>query len=182
MLSLLQDCKNWYLDGTFHVVKPPFTQLYSIHGFVKSGDSVKQLPLVFILMSGKKSKDYKKVLSALKDLLPREPSVCTATMDYEAAIWKAIRDVFPAVKVRGCAFHWSQALWRKAQALGLQEAYRTHQPTHRFIRQLLAIQFLPHEHIQPTFDRLQVKAEGQRLSFLCEKVDRKSPKKIFFAC
>ena len=27
--------KSWYIDATFKVVKEPFTQLLSIHGFVK---------------------------------------------------------------------------------------------------------------------------------------------------
>ncbi len=57
MLRLLGKCRTWYIDATFRVVSKPFKQLFSIHGFAQASKGgkqyVKQVPLIFALMSGK---------------------------------------------------------------------------------------------------------------------------------
>ena len=50
-LTLLARARTWYVDGTFHVV----TQLWSIHAFVRVDDEMKQVPLVFVLMSSRRA-------------------------------------------------------------------------------------------------------------------------------
>ena len=77
MLGLLGQCKTWYVDSTFKVVKSPFTQLFSIHGFIRSGNCIKQVPMVFVIMSGKSKKDYRKVFQAILDLLSDSKSETT---------------------------------------------------------------------------------------------------------
>jgi len=44
-------------------------------------------------------------------------------MDFEAVQWKAVRRDFPDASIKGCCFHYSQAVWRKIQESGLQTAY-----------------------------------------------------------
>ncbi len=58
ILSLLGKACTWYVDATFKVVRKPFYQLFSVHGFITSGDSMKQVPLCFVVMSSKKRADY----------------------------------------------------------------------------------------------------------------------------
>ena len=70
MLQLLSVAKNWYIDATFKVVSPLFKPLFSIHTFIKHNSSIKQVPLLFAVMSAKRKKDYKKVLKAVKSMLP----------------------------------------------------------------------------------------------------------------
>ena len=60
-LALLSRAKTWYVDGTFYVVKEPFYQLFSVHAFIKSDGTMKQVPLVYAIMSGKAKNDYKMV-------------------------------------------------------------------------------------------------------------------------
>ena len=52
--------------------------------------------------------------------LPRRAAVQYLVADFEKAAWNAARSVFPGIGIRGCNFHWEQAVWRKAQELGLQ--------------------------------------------------------------
>ncbi|KAG1679378.1 hypothetical protein GQR58_012952 [Nymphon striatum] len=89
-LQLLTKAKSWYVDGTFHVVNKPFIQLFSIHAFIKnsSGD-VKQVPLAFVLMSRRRRRDYKAVLSEIKQMLPSDPAVQVVVADFERAVWTA---------------------------------------------------------------------------------------------
>ena len=75
------------MDGTFKVVKKPFYQLFSIHGFIKQDKCVKQVPLCFVLMSSRRKKDYRKVFQSVHDILPSAPNVQKAVIDFEAAVW-----------------------------------------------------------------------------------------------
>lgn len=68
-LQLLAKSKRWYVGGTFKVVRRPFTQLFSIHTFMQCDGNVKQMSLLFALMSGKSRRDYKKVFSKTKEIL-----------------------------------------------------------------------------------------------------------------
>jgi hypothetical protein len=68
-MELLGKAKIWYMDGTFRVVKDPFQQLFSIHTFVQSGDNMKQIPLVFVIMSGKCTEDYYQVYIYILNIL-----------------------------------------------------------------------------------------------------------------
>ena len=101
------------MDGTFKLCKAPFTQLLTINAFVRSEEHAKQIPLVFVLMSGKKKKDYRAVIKEILKLLPNQPSVKKVTIDFERAMWSTFRKLLPEVRIMGCAFHWTQALWRK---------------------------------------------------------------------
>ena len=101
-----------YADATFRVVKAPFTQLFGVHAFVKSGSCVKQVPLAFCLMSGKRKVDYVAVLNSIIELLPTPLAVRRVVLDFEAAMWEAVRDidVLQHVEVKGCLFHHTQVI------------------------------------------------------------------------
>ena len=116
-LEVLQQSKTWYMDATFKLCRQPFTQLLTLNAFVKNGDFIKQVPLVFVIMSGKKKSDYKAVLQSIISILPGQPSVKKVTLDFEKAMWSTVRQVLPNVTVKGCSFHWTEAVWRKVSSI-----------------------------------------------------------------
>ena len=73
------EAKKWYIDVTFKIIKHPFTQLFSIHAFICSGDNIKQVSLMFAFMSGKRT---------VVKYLPAT-AVQTITMDFEPGMWDA---------------------------------------------------------------------------------------------
>jgi hypothetical protein len=119
-LKYLSTAKTLFIDGTFKIVSKPFVQLLSIHLFAKHEDNMKQLPGVFVLMSRKRKKDYKKVLQQILKLLPSPPVAERLAADFEDGLWRAVKTVFPDIHIQGCAFHWGQAVWRHVQEIGLQ--------------------------------------------------------------
>ncbi|XP_062580148.1 uncharacterized protein LOC134242130 [Saccostrea cucullata] len=146
------------MDGTFRCVNNPWKQLFSIHGFVKSGSHIKQIPLVFVIMSGKRKEDYYQVLRFIDRKLPEHISLEGFVADFEAALWQALKERFPRMPIQGSAFHWTQAVFRKVQEHGLQTAYNRKDKVFKFVHQLLALPFLPPEHIKDTFHRLDGRA------------------------
>ena len=68
-LQLLARCKTWYMDGTFKLVKKPFYQLFSIHGFISRDGHIKQVPLAYALMSQRRAIDYERVCKMYRYVL-----------------------------------------------------------------------------------------------------------------
>ena len=145
--NILQNSKTWYCDASFKAVKSPFSQLFSIHAFVKGeGEAhIKQDPFAFALMSRRRKQDYIEVFCAIIESLPTM-MIQNAVLDFEAAMWRAVRSVFDNVRIKGCCFHWRQAVWRKADFLGLRVPYLISGAMNSFVRELLALPYLPEEY------------------------------------
>ncbi|XP_052275997.1 uncharacterized protein LOC127875185 [Dreissena polymorpha] len=94
-------------------------------------------------------------LQKIGRLLCREVEVEEFVVDFEKAMWKALRYVFGEnAKIHGCAFHWGQAVWRQVQATGLATEYATRRETYAYIRKIMCLPFLPAEHIPEVFESM----------------------------
>ena len=162
--------KKWFIHATFKIIWYQFTQCLSIHAFIKSDNSFKQVLLMFVVMSGELNKDYNKVFKTVKSVLPTTV-VKTVIIDFEAAMWSTLPLVFPDVTILGCYFHWAQAVWLRVQDLGLQVAYNTDEKTHKYICKLLSLPYLPSEHIGAIFTALWENAATEPLKELTSYIN-----------
>ncbi|KAK2550308.1 hypothetical protein P5673_028998 [Acropora cervicornis] len=86
-------------------------------------------------MSGRKKKDYRKVLKSILELLP-VAEIRQITIGFERAMWSVLRQLFPDVRIKGCS------------------------TGHRLFggRKFMALPFLPEDNIQPMFEQLRLEA------------------------
>ena len=80
--------------------------------------------------------------------------------------WSDESYVFDGLELKGCLFHWTQAVWRKVQELGLQVAYTKDNDTFAYVRKLMALPFLPAHDITVAFYGLKAKAATEPIPHL----------------
>ena len=78
--------------------------------------------------------------------------------DWEQAARNAFRRVYPGIRLDGCWFHYTQAIWRKTQKCGLASTSRGNSELGSFVKKIMAIPFLPADLIPPTYSLLQIPA------------------------
>ncbi|XP_069101592.1 uncharacterized protein [Argopecten irradians] len=116
---------------------------------------------------------FSNVFEALLDLLPRRAAVQTLVADFEKATWAAARVTITGVVIRGCNFHWNQAIWRKVQEVGLQEEYMQKTDVYTTIRRVMALTFVPSDEVENCFNMIRVPEGGnEKMEQLCRYVDR----------
>ena len=138
-LALLENNVHWFIDGTFDAVPLIYTQLFTIHARLAGG---KVIPCAYVFLPNKTQVAYTQTLRQLRILNPNlNPQ--TVLIDFEQAIKNSLEAVFPGVIVKGCYFHFTQNIWRRIQANGLQDRY---QHDHGFVtdvRMIAALAFVP---------------------------------------
>lgn len=135
-----------YMDGTFKSAPEMFRQLYSIH--VEIMDSM--VPVVYALLPKKDKVSYTRMFHLIGQAARRfghqfQPS--TVCIDFEMAVIETIQHIFPNSRIRGCLFHYSQAIWRKVQELGLSVRYKEDMAFNRLVRRASALPLVPLESI-----------------------------------
>jgi hypothetical protein len=145
--------------GLLKIISKPFTELFSIHGFIRKDDNVKQVPLCFVLMSGRTERDYRKVFQKIIEIIGGEADCCIEELvtDFERAIWRGARNTFTEknIKIFGCSFHWCKAVYRILKKIGLVKMYRTNEHAHVILKRVMSLHLIPPEKIHKMFKYLE---------------------------
>ena len=101
------------------------------------------MPLAFGVLPGKTQTLYTNLFEALNDWAT-ELDPQTVLCDYEIGLQNAVRAAWPQATLRGCYFHFSQALWRNLQAHDLVPEYNVpNSQVNFFFKILTAFPFIP---------------------------------------
>lgn len=109
----------FYADGTFKCCMKPFYQLYVIHGDMSDDcENTNIIPLVYVFLMSKTEKSYTTMFRLIKSQIPNwNPN--RIVIDFERAVIKSIQIVLPKTEIKGCYFHFTQALVKRAKKLKL---------------------------------------------------------------
>lgn len=110
-------------------------------------------PVVYILMSRKTTECYTEVFEFIeKEVFKLQPAELMT--DFEKGLRKSITKVYPNTEVRGCWFHFCQALRKKSRALGLQTLQAQNASANIIIKEFMSLPLLPPEKIVEGFNQI----------------------------
>ena len=89
---------------------------------------------------------YDGVFEFLKTLVP-DLKTERFVSDFEVGLQRSLNHVFPDSVIQGCYFHYSQAIWRKANKIGVISAVRANKHVENWIKQVMALALLPSDDI-----------------------------------
>jgi hypothetical protein len=71
--------------------------------------------------------------------------------DFEQAMHNAFRYHFAGIKIRGCYFHFNQAIWQYIANCGLRNSYLTDTRYLLWIKKIVALSFIPLDKVTKAF-------------------------------
>ena len=120
-------------------------------------------------MSSKSKEDYSQLFRDLKDqavVMEKSFNPVTIYSDFESGLLPAVREEFPTSIHRGCYFHFTQAIYRQVQQLGLQQANNEDEDLRIQIRELMSLGFVPIVYVREVFDILRRRSLPQLAELL----------------
>ncbi|CAF0884612.1 unnamed protein product [Brachionus calyciflorus] len=149
-LKLLSEATDWFMDGTFKCSPKQFMQMYTIHAYLANTTFAS----VYIFAQKKEEKTYREAIGALKDLatsknITLNPFLIMA--DFERASTNAVMHHFPNAVIKGCWFHFRQAIFKRVVKIGLKQFYAKTE-YNEFINMFGALALVPIDRIQEGLD------------------------------
>lgn len=146
-----------YADGTFYVTPQPFDSILIVHLEYENHT----FPMFYFLLPKRTKAMYTAVFSRVAETIaPFAASISHCMTDFETALMKSCESVFQ-VPVKGCWFHYSQAVFKKVQKLGLLHRFRNIEGNASDFKKLIhcymALPLLPADAIEEAMRELSTK-------------------------
>lgn len=109
-------------------------------------------------MINKKEESYNNVFNEIKMYLNYEPK--QIIIDFEKALYNAVRNIFKTSLISGCNFHLNKILWRRIQAEGLVLEYKNNSLVRFLIKKLYFLAFIPPIEVKRVFELLKNESAG----------------------
>lgn len=149
MIQIMKNASEWMTDATFKICPTLFFQVLVVHAIFHGH----VFPCMYVIMPDKDQQTYEQIFAVVKDLIDGVAPT-TVIADFELGLQNALTSTWPNAEIRGCFFHLSQSIWRKAQSLGLSHAYINNERTRNEVKILAALAFLPPDEVGRVFDDL----------------------------
>ncbi|CAF4462608.1 unnamed protein product, partial [Didymodactylos carnosus] len=117
-------------------------------------------PCVFGLLPDRKKSMYQQLFKVLQDLaisMNRTFKPNRILSDFKPSLILAVASEFPQAVHSGCFFHYTQAIYRRIQILGLTVAYSQNGEIRICCRKLMALALLPLDKVEWAFHDLRTK-------------------------
>ena len=125
--------------------------MVGIHGIFDGGWHI---PLAYGLLPGRTNSLYTALFEALDRFGPYNPK--SVLCDYEIGLHNAVTNTWPNATLRGCHFHYTQALWRHLQRVDLAPEYQVeNSPIRAAYKMLTALPFVPENLITTVWRQLR---------------------------
>ncbi|CAF3363228.1 unnamed protein product [Rotaria sp. Silwood2] len=152
-LKMLFAAETIFMDGTFSTCPSMFDQVYTIHA-IKYDQS---FPCVFGLLPNRQKSTYHFMFRELKALAVQmdinfSPKLIMS--DFEPSLLAVVALEFITATHLSCYFHFTQAIYRAIQRVGLSTTYNNDDDIKKFCRKLMALPLIPEAIIEDTYDEL----------------------------
>ena len=152
-LSILESQTNWFVDGTFSVKPPLFSQVYTIHAAYNG----KVIPCIYSLLPNKSEATYTSLLQRIQCLKPTlKPT--SITVDFDKAMLSSIKTVFPETIIKGSFFHLCQCIYGKIQQSDLSSLFASSPDFSLRMRMISALAFCPPNCVCDAFEQLAARS------------------------
>ncbi|XP_048237104.1 uncharacterized protein LOC125372112 [Haliotis rufescens] len=91
---------------------------------------------------------FRQLKTEVQERLNRPLSPSKIQIDFEQAVVGTIETEFPQAVIKGCFFHFTQAIWRKTQNLALAVMYKEYPRVTQWIRRAAGLSLLPIPFVQ----------------------------------